>query len=252
MLVVTHRGPHIHHLHTQIHRPPQVHTPCRRATLTLAVIRREQPLIQRLHTRVLHIPPTQAPHTLPHILDILIQVIHTLVLLILVQVTLNILLQITNILILHIPLQEFVKAPLHIPVRHTLIQVVNTLLIRTQLLHTPIQLIHMPMLATPVLVIPVLHMVVVQVFHIQGIPPQQELIRLNSILLQPDTQHSHHLARILQATNQGVTLQPHPLIKATEAIHQLEAPMEPTNLITRPQHNITVVTLGLVFNCHVQ
>lgn len=176
MLVVTHRGPHIHHLHTQIHRPPQVHTPCRRATLTLAVIRREQPLIQRLHTRVLHIPPTQAPHTLPHILDILIQVIHTLVLLILVQVTLNILLQITNILILHIPLQEFVKAPLHIPVRHTLIQVVNTLLIRTQLLHTPIQLIHMPMLATPVLVIPVLHMVVVQVFHIQGIPPQQELI----------------------------------------------------------------------------
>lgn len=247
MLVVTHRGPHIHHLHTQIHRPPQVHTPCRRATLTLAVTHREQPLIQRLHTRVLHIPPTQAPHTLPHILDILIQV-----LLILVQVTLNIPLQITNILILHIPLQEFVKAPLHTPVHHTLIQVVNTLLIRTQLLHTPIQLIHMQMLATPVLVIPVLHMVVVQVFHIQGILPQQELIRLNSILLQLDTQHSHHLARILQATNQGVTLQPHPLIKATEAIHQLEAPMEPTNLVTRPQHNITVVTLGLVFNCHVQ
>ena len=249
MLVVARRGPRIQHLHTPVHRPPQVHTQCQKATHT-PVIHREQPRIQRPHTRVLHIQ-TQVPHTPAQILDILIQVIHTLVLLILVQVTLNI--QITNIPILHILLQQFVKAQLHTPVRLTLVRVVNTLLIHTRILRTPVKLIHMPTLDILLLVTPVRDIlmprmvVVVQVFRIQQIPPP-ELIRLNSTLLRLDTQHSHRLVRILQATSLEVTLQPRPLTKDTEAIHQLEDHTETTNQATHPLRNISAVTLDLVFN----
>jgi len=80
-------------------------------------------------------------------------------------------------------------------------------------------------------------------------PPIQlrtrELTRTNSTSQVADTPHNPIC--IPQATNQGVTLQPRPLLKVMKATNPLEDPTEISQFI-RPQQNTSTMILALVFN----